>query len=196
MDSRQKIRQAIRKKRQSLSDLEREQFAEDLAGHFIKSSLFKNAEKIGLYLENDGELDLMPTQVEAEAFGKKCYLPVLLAPYTNRLMFARYQLGEPLANNRYGIGEPMVAARHRIKPQQLDLVLMPLVAFDRKGNRIGMGGGYYDRTFSYQKNRSVWKKPVLVGVAYSFQEKKKISANSWDVPLHYVLTERELLTVK
>ena len=193
MDARQKIRKEVRKRRQLLTVLEREQYAEDLAGYFIKTSLFKNAKHIGLYLTNDGELDLMPTQVAAESFGKKCYLPVLLAPYTNRLMFARYQLGDPLANNRYGIGEPVVAARNRIKPQQLDVVLMPLVAYDKSGNRIGMGGGYYDRTFGYLKWRTNWKKPVLVGVAYSFQQRQKIKPQSWDVPLHYILNEQELL---
>ena len=195
MDARQKIRQNIRKQRRALTLRERDEYAEQLAAHFTSTKLFRNARRIALYLANDGELDPVFIQLAAESMGKTCYLPVLLAPFANRLMFARYNFGDALVSNCFGIGEPVVAAGDRVSSRELDLVLMPLVAFDDMGNRIGMGGGFYDRTFSFLSTRTIWRKPALVGLAYGFQEQKKIPHQSWDVPLHYVATENQLISI-
>jgi len=91
--------------------------------------------------------------------------------------------------NRFRIPEPALHARHRISPMALDLVLTPLVAFGDEGARLGMGGGYYDRTFAWLHHRHLWRTPRLIGVAYGFQYHPDLEANHWDVPLSAVVTE-------
>jgi len=131
----------------------------------------------------------------AWSMGKECYLPVLTANHDKSLLFAPYAPGDPLIYNRFGIGEPYVAARHRVKARHLDLIIVPLVAFDNKGNRLGMGGGFYDRTLGYLKTRSLWMKPRLVGIGYSLQKVNAIDSQSWDVPLTCIATEDGVIDI-
>ena len=94
--------------------------------------------------------------------------------------------------NRYGIPEPDRPIRQRIRAASLDLIVAPLVAFDIYGNRLGMGGGFYDRTLAFLKRRGSWRKPVVVGVAYEFQKVQRLTAQPWDVPMHAIATDRAL----
>ncbi|WP_455375121.1 5-formyltetrahydrofolate cyclo-ligase [Kaarinaea lacus] len=196
MASRENIRKTMRDKRRSLSPEQQSTAAEQFANHFSKSKIFINSDRIAFYMANDGELDPAALLYIAWSMGKSCYLPVLTANHDKSLLFAPYEPGDPLAFNRFGIPEPDVAARHRVKARNLDLIAMPLVAFDDKGNRIGMGGGYYDRTLGYLHDRHSWMKPKLVGVGYEIQRVKSIESKSWDVPLLYIATEEQLLYVK
>jgi 5-formyltetrahydrofolate cyclo-ligase len=196
MASRESIRKTIRNKRRALPEEQRTLAAEQFADHFSKSKLFINSRHIAFYMANDGELDPAPLLYIAWSMGKSCYLPVLTANHDKSLLFAPYEPGDPLAYNRFGIPEPDIAARHRLKARNLDLIVMPLVAFDDKGNRIGMGGGYYDRTLGYLKDRHIWMKPKLVGVGYSIQQVEAIDQQSWDVPLSCIATEDKLINVK
>ena len=189
MASRESIRKTMREKRRSLSLAQRSIAAEQFADHFSKTKVFINSQRIAFYLANDGELDPAPLLAIAWSMGKSCYLPVLTANHDKSLLFAPYEPGDPLVYNRYGIGEPHVAARYREKAKILDLIVVPLVAFDDEGNRIGMGGGYYDRTLGYLNSRSSWLKPKLVGIGYDLQRVKSINNESWDVPLTYICTE-------
>jgi 5-formyltetrahydrofolate cyclo-ligase len=95
-----------------------------------------------------------------------------------------------LQENRFGIPEPCVPARALVRAQLLDLILVPLVAFDASGNRLGMGGGYYDRSLAFVAQRQHWRKPHVVGLAYEFQRVARMPANAWDVPLAAVVTNR------
>lgn len=186
----------MRDKRRALSLAKRSAAAEQFAEHFSKTKVFINSQRIAFYLANDGELDPAPLLHIAWSMGKLCYLPVLTANHDKSLLFAPYEPGDQLVYNRFGIGEPQVAARHRVKSRQLDLIVMPLVAFDNKGNRIGMGGGYYDRTLAYLNMHSSWLKPKLVGIGYQLQQVDSIDSQSWDVPLTYICTESNLIKTK
>lgn len=193
MTSRASIRKTIREKRRSLTDEQRLLAAEKFADHFSKSRLFINSNRIAFYLANDGELDPALLMGIAWSMGKSSYLPVLTANHDKSLLFAPFEPDDRLVYNRFGIGEPQVAARHRVKARQLDLIVMPLVAFDEKGNRIGMGGGYYDRTLAYLNVRRTWYKPKLVGIGYEFQKLRSIDSESWDVRLECIATEDRLI---
>ena len=196
MASRETLRAKVRAQRQALSTRQREEYAIQFATHFSKSRLFKNSQRIAFYMANDGELDPSELMAIAWSMGKECFLPVLTAPHDKSLLFAKYDPDEPLVYNQFGIPEPYVAARHRVKARTLDLIVMPLVAFDQQGNRIGMGGGYYDRTLAFLKARSRWHKPKLVGIGYCFQQVNKIASESWDVPLSYIATEKDILHIR
>jgi 5-formyltetrahydrofolate cyclo-ligase len=118
-------------------------------------------------------------------------LPLLEAD--KRLSFAPWRFGDALLHNRYGIPEPDVPPASRLQPAQLDAVLVPLVGFDRRGNRLGSGAGYYDRSFAFLQECKRPSRPLLIGVGYAFQEVEALPAQPWDVPLDLVATDRELI---
>lgn len=187
------LRQQIRQKRRSLSDSEREHASFLLCERIAASRTFQQSKHIAFYLANDGEMNLNILIEHAWEQGKYCYLPVLAEPNTQRLWFVPYKPDTKLKNNRFGIPEPIHSHKTRLrKTLSLDLILMPLVAFDQQGNRVGMGGGFYDRTLAFLRQRKYWHKPNLVGVAYEFQKQKHIDINPWDVPLQAVATEDDI----
>ena len=142
---------------------------------------------IAAYLPNDGEIDPLPLMGGLWSMGKTLYLPVLNPIAAHQLWFARYREGDELVTNRYGILEPR--QRQLVNPRFLDLVLTPLVAFDTDCNRLGMGGGYYDTSFAFLRNRHCWIRPRLLGLAYELQKCPRLQVNDWDIPLHAVITE-------
>jgi 5-formyltetrahydrofolate cyclo-ligase len=105
----------------------------------------------------------------------------------------RYRSDARLLDNRYGIPEPSIQEQ-QLPAWAMQVVLMPLVGFDRTGNRLGMGGGFYDRTFAFKRNR-IHARPLLIGLAHSVQEVAALPTESWDMPLDLIATEKELLRV-
>ncbi len=190
-----KLRQQIREKRRTLSDSEREYAAFLLCERIASSRVFQQSKHIAFYLANDSEIDLGLLIEHAWQQGKHCYLPVLAEPNTQRLWFIPYTAETKLKTNRYGIAEPVHSRKTRLrKTLSLDLILMPLVAFDTQGNRLGMGGGFYDRTLAFLRQRQYWHKPKLLGVAYELQKQKQLKTNPWDIPLQAIATEKHLYT--
>jgi 5-formyltetrahydrofolate cyclo-ligase len=187
------IRTDMRARRRGLSARQQQQAANQLATHVCRQGFFRHARRLAFYLPNDGELDPTPILELAVAAGKQAYLPVLDPLRARTLHFVRWQPGEPLVPNRFGIPEPSLKSARFAPPWTLDVVFMPLVAFDGTGNRLGMGGGFYDRTLAhcYQTQR---QRPRLVGVAHHFQQLGCLPADPWDIPLHAVATERCFLS--
>ncbi len=126
--------------------------------------------------------------------GKALLLPVLAHAPISGLKFARYTSQGALITNRYGIPEPAQTPGQQLGVAQIDLLLMPLVAMDRQGNRIGMGAGYYDQTLKNIAGRALC--PTLVGVGYQFQLVDNIEPQPWDIPLHWLITDQELHRVQ
>ena len=180
------LRREMRRRRRALSEPDRRTAARALSRRLAGSRWFSNSRTIAVYLPNDGEISLLPLVARAWSMGKRTYLPKLFGP---KLWFLPFHARSALAGNRFAIPEPVEPARRRIRPMFLDLVLFPLVAFDRAGNRLGMGGGYYDRTFEAVRRRTAWRGPKLVGVAYEFQRVDALPAADWDVPLDAIATE-------
>ncbi len=189
MSSRAVQRKQLRARRRTLSESERQERSGILCQRLSRQRLFRASMRIAAYLPADGEVDARPLIELAWRMGKRVYLPVLVPFLDNRLWFARFQPDTRLVSNRYGIPEPEVIHRQRITPQALDIVLAPLVGFDANGNRLGMGGGFYDRSFTYLLGRKYWWKPQLIGLAYDFQQLPKLPAQAWDVPLTAVATD-------
>lgn len=186
---RTRLRSHLRKKRRELSNTRQAEKAENLAAHAAAHPLFLNSKKIACYLPVDSEIDPAPLLHRALNMGKSVYLPVLVPFGVNRLWFAPFNSESHLALNKYGIPEPQVPWSKMLNPKSLDLVLAPLVGFDNQCNRLGMGGGFYDKTFAFLKHRHSWVKPRLLGMAYDLQKIDKINGNKWDVPLYGVATE-------
>lgn len=191
METRQQLRLRLRTRRQALSTQQQQAAAEKLRDRLFAQPLFQRSKHIAFYLPNDGELDPRPLIQKAWHYDKQCYLPVL-QPFGQRsLHFIRYTPDTRLRRNRYGIPEPTLTTRS-VAASLLDLVLLPLVGFDARGGRIGMGGGFYDRTFAF-RTRQQKIKPFLLGLAHSCQQVESLPVADWDVPLDSVITEREII---
>jgi len=188
--SRPQLRRLLRKARRALSASEQRQAARGLYRQLAQHPLFRRARHISLYLPTDGEIDPRLLLREAQRRGKHTYLPVLSAWPRTRMVFQRIRPGEKLHPNRFRILEPRVKLAAQRKVWTLDLVLLPLVGFDVEGGRLGMGGGFYDRSLAYLARRQSWRKPTLLGLAHECQKVGKLNQASWDVPLQGTVTDR------
>jgi 5-formyltetrahydrofolate cyclo-ligase len=193
MPNRSDQRKQLRRQRCALDPAERLQRSHQLCQRLTQHRLYRNSQRIAAYLSANGEVDTHPLIEHAWSVGKQVYLPVLRPFGDNRLWFARHEPATPLGKNRYHIAEPEIDHVKRVEAWALDLVLTPLVGFDEQGNRLGMGGGFYDRSFAHLLRRRHWQKPRLVGLAFDFQQVKRLPVQHWDVPLTAVATENRII---
>ena len=185
---RQQLRKLIRQRRQQLSPEQQQQAANDLVSQALALPALSYSQHIALYLANDSELDTFPLIQTLWQQGKQLYLPVLHPFAAGYLLFVRYDKDTLLYPNRFGIPEPL-AECHRLLPvDQLDIIFTPLVAFDLKGNRLGMGGGFYDRTLSQLPTKS---RSQVIGLAHNCQQVDAVPCEAWDIPLNKVITPGE-----
>jgi 5-formyltetrahydrofolate cyclo-ligase len=176
------LRQLMRQRRRAMGLGAQKHAAFALARHVLKTKAYQNSKHIAFYLACDGEIDVGALLKKAWSQGKACYLPVIDG---NRLLFVNYTPVSILEPNGYGIMEPVSGGL--IEPRRLDLVLTPLVAFDNHNHRIGMGGGFYDRTF---ESSTIRHSVFMMGVAHQCQRVRDIKPQPWDVMLDQVVTDR------
>jgi 5-formyltetrahydrofolate cyclo-ligase len=186
---RRELRDYVIEQRNALSDAQLRSAAHDMTLLLESTPEFHHAVHIAAYWPVKGEMDVLPLIEQARRYNKHVYLPVMVG---STLKFAPYQPDMPMRDNRFGIPEPDVAQAQLVAPQDLDLVLVPLVVFDDYGNRLGMGGGFYDRTMHFLNENPNAFKPVLVGAAHEFQHTGEIPAETWDVPTRMVATEEHV----
>jgi len=194
---RQNLRKELRERRRQLTRPEQDQAARALLRNLRSHPVFLKSQRIALYMAEDGEINPILLLQVAEKMGKKCYLPILHPLKKKHLLFGRYRPGDLLLKNYFGLREPP-PFKNCIKPWALDLVLMPLVGFDRKGNRLGMGGGFYDCTFSFKQrinpHGGLSTHPTLIGLAHRCQEVELLQRENWDIPLDWVITDKEVIS--
>ncbi len=188
--SRPQLRRMLRNARRALTPSEQRKAAQGVYRQLAQHPLFRRAKHISLYLPTDGEIDPRLLLRAAQRRGKATYLPVLSAWPRTKMVFQRVRPGETLQPNRFRILEPRVNVRRQRKVLALDLVLLPLVGFDDAGGRLGMGGGFYDRSLAYLARRQHWRKPTLLGLAHECQKVERLVQASWDVPLAGTVTDK------
>jgi 5-formyltetrahydrofolate cyclo-ligase len=189
-NKRAQIRAEIRNTRKNLSNNQQIIAAQSLKMNFIqhlKSEKTTNSKHITIYLSNDGELDTSLLIKELWSLNHTVYLPIIHPFNGANLLFQRYEKNSPMRANRYGILEPKLNCSQICPLPELDYLLMPLVAFDKQGNRLGMGGGFYDRTLARLHEQN-WQKPQLIGLAHECQKVDALPIESWDVPLKTIIT--------
>jgi 5-formyltetrahydrofolate cyclo-ligase len=183
--TRSTLRRPLRQRRLELPAAARIAAADAVAAHFRGDpDLFGHPGYVAGYWAMGGELPLHALQLKLYP-GQVWCLPCLSDDGT--LGFAPWKPGDDLTTNRYGIPEPDVPVGARLRPDELHLVLLPLLAFDANGHRLGTGGGWYDRSFAFRQ--ATPSPPLLVGVGYGFQRVDALPAEAWDVPLDAALTE-------
>ena len=185
------LRKMLRAKRCAISSEQRHAGAADAVTLLKAHPLFQSSQRIACYFAATDEFDCAPIIELIWREQKQCYLPTLASEKENFLEFALYQRNDPLRSNRYQILEP--DNTERVSATALDLVLMPLLGFDLEGHRLGMGGGYYDRTFAFLLENK-YKKPHMIGLAFSDQEVDQLPHDPWDIPLEGMLTENQFIS--
>ncbi len=188
MLQRQEIRQQVRHLRRAMPDEQQAQAAEQLAELALNYAPVTAARNIALFLSVDGELNTRPLIARLWHLKKAVYLPVLHPFSPGNLLFLRYSPDTPLIPNKLRIPEPPLDIRQLITLDQLDLMLVPLVAFDQHGQRLGMGGGFYDRTLQNWRQHGF----LPVGLAHDCQQVDSLPVAEWDVPLPAVMTPSKL----
>ena len=179
------IRKVMREKRNALTENIRQDVSEKIAAQFKKIKDIHHYNNIGLYMAFDAEVDLKNIIDFCWKENKRAFLPKLNSQ-NKTLMFCEYRSAEKLMPNRFGILEPQ--NDNNIDIAQLDMILIPLTAFDKSGHRLGMGQGYYDRTLSGIVRREPFNTPIYIGVGYAFQEVEALVPHPQDVRLDGVLT--------
>lgn len=185
------LRVQMRERRAGLSAVERIAAAGGVAASLEQLPEFLVDRRVAGYWAVGGEVPLLAAVARLRARAQQYFLPIV--GKDRRLGFAPLLPNANLQPNRYGIPEPEHAAADLLAPQDLDLVLVPLTAFDRAGRRLGMGGGYYDRSFAFLRETARPAQPLLVGIGYAFQEVATLSTQDWDVMLDFIATDKELI---
>lgn len=180
---RNQLRQQIRKTRANLTALQQQQAEDSITQQALALIEERNAQHIALYISFDGEISTDKLIQILWAQGKQVYLPVLHPFNPNHLLFLRYLPDTPMLKNKFGIWEPKFNVQNVLPLDELDILFTPLVAFDKQGNRLGMGGGFYDRTLQNWQNSSF----IPVGLAHQCQQVEQLPTEAWDVPLHQIL---------
>jgi 5-formyltetrahydrofolate cyclo-ligase len=177
------LRKQIRQHRRQIAHAQQIRAAQTLCLRIMRTAWWRKAHSIAFYWPADGEISPLPLLRWSLRAGKHCYLPVVTG---KSLEFRRYERGRRLRRNRFGIPEPH--ATHQRAAHQLDVILMPLVAFDEGCNRLGMGAGFYDRALAAREKNI----PLRIGVAHELQKIAQVPTDPWDIPLDAVVTERRI----
>ena len=179
------VRTFGRTARCKMSSAERDIASEKIAEKVIHAPWFQRAEHIACYLPTPEEVNTWTVIARAWRMKKRIFVPVIEKKH--QMHFQEINAETELQTNQFGIPEP----KHGdfVTARMLDVVLTPVVAFDESNHRVGMGGGYYDRTFSFLKNRKFLFHPRLIGLAFACQKVERISPNPWDIRLFSTITD-------
>ena len=197
MENIDKIKQRnIMLEKRRLQSIEQQRKKSQLIVKQIKGKrIYKEASTIAYYHAVRGEAD--PKEL-SHNFSKRFYLPIISEKNHSDhkgLVFAPATKDTQYKNNQFGIPEPICDSESYFPVKDLDIVLMPLLGFDLQASRLGMGGGYYDRCFSFKKKtkNTDRRPPLLIGYAFDFQEIQSIQAEPWDIALDGIVTESRFI---
>lgn len=185
---RQQIRQTIRQARRQLTPEEQKIAAEQAKLNALQHPKIAQAKNIALFLSFDGEINTQPLIDALWQQNKQVYIPVLHPFSAHHLLFLHYRPDTQLVKNRFNIAEPPLDVRDVLPPEQLDVMLIPLVAFDSQGQRLGMGGGFYDRTLENWRQSGFYP----IGLAHDCQQVEQLPIAPWDIPLPEIITPKKI----
>ncbi|HVF15543.1 MAG TPA: 5-formyltetrahydrofolate cyclo-ligase [Steroidobacteraceae bacterium] len=190
--SRSDLRRQMRARRRLVTVDERKIAARRFAIAADRSHLLRPSLRIAVYQPYGHEADIAPLTRRAWDRGCIVHAPVITDRNRFIMRFVPYEPNARLQTNSFGIPEPANTSREWISPLHLDLIFMPLVAFDSRGWRLGSGAGFYDRSLSYLRFERRWRRPKLIGVAYEHQLIDELVPGEWDVPMDAVITEARI----
>jgi len=184
METRSQLRATIRQRRNALSIDEQQKSGLELTVRLSNHTKIQQASRIAIYLTNDGELSTSSFIDWCWQNKKQVYLPVVHPFSPGNLLFLHYQKDTRLIKNVYGILEPKLDITKVSPLTELDVICTPLVAFDDSGARLGMGGGFYDRSLAHWQKTKIYP----IGLAHDCQLVTKVPVETWDIPLPEIIT--------
>lgn len=167
-----------------MHDVDRANASRRITDQFLNSRFFLGSQSIACYLAMWDEVDTSMIIKRAWRAKKRIFAPVI--DTHDEMKFTILQPETTIVRNRFGLWEP--ESDFEIEPEKLDVVVTPVVAFDNSCNRIGMGGGHFDRTFAFLGSKRNWLRPKLIGLAFDCQKVEKISPKPWDIRLYQVFS--------
>jgi len=189
--TRQQFRRHALQQRRQLTYFQQQSAEKALCRRIRGFPPYRQARFICVYMSVASELSTAALLTMAGRDGKRCYVPVLHPWQPHKMVFVLYRAGERLRRNRWGIAEPALGLQNHLAADQFDLVMMPLVAFDQQGRRLGMGQGFYDRAFAFRRDTTC--KPLLLGLAHECQQTlQPLPAQPWDVDMDAVATPKRI----
>lgn len=186
--TRSSLRKSLRQTRRQLSPTQQDYAALQLYHRISGQRYFRKAKRIAFYLASDGEIDPSLLLAAALARGQHCYLPLLHPFRPDHMLFLRYRHGDPLLRHRWGMWQPALRRGTLVSARALDIAFVPLVGFDSACNRLGMGKGFYDRTFSFRA-RANRRSPKLIGLAHECQRVESLENQAWDVRMDKIVSD-------
>ncbi|HVN42960.1 MAG TPA: 5-formyltetrahydrofolate cyclo-ligase [Steroidobacteraceae bacterium] len=188
------LRRQLRQLRGALTRAERAAAERRILHHLQRLRLFAPGARLATYLAMPDEVNLAAAVRLAQASGARLFVPLVTSRRRRTMAFVPFRPDGALRTGAFGIAEPVVARAQRLAAVNLDTVLVPLLGFDRTGQRLGMGAGFYDRALARRRDpHRPWRRPRLIGVAYACQELEAIAPAAWDVALDLVVTDREVV---
>lgn len=194
--SRQALRKVFKQKRLAQSPAEQQQSAQQLVERYKENTLFRHAQHVALYLSFNGEINTRPLIDYLWSIHCQVYVPVLHPFCKGHLLFQVLTPDTVMLKNHYGIEEPKLNIQGVCPIAKLDLIFTPLLAFDLTGNRLGMGGGFYDRTLAQLNKMGASSPTTVVGLAHEVQLSAPLPTQAWDIPLPYILTSNKLYSFR
>jgi 5-formyltetrahydrofolate cyclo-ligase len=189
--TRQQFRRHALQQRRQLTYFQQQSAGKALCRRMQGFPPYRQARFICVYLSVASEISTAALLRMANRDGKRCFVPVLHPWQPRKMVFVLYKAGERLRRNRWGIAEPALGLQNRLTADKFDLVMMPLLAFDQQGRRLGMGQGFYDRAFAFR--RVTRCKPLLLGLAHECQQTLlPLPAQPWDVDMDAVATPKRI----
>ena len=187
-------RRRLRSRRLGIPRDERRRADRRIVQRLLTTGLIRPHTGIAVYVAVRGEVSLQRAIEQGWRMGARFYSPLILNLRRRTMAFVPLARGGRLRRNWYGLLEPTSRRRADVY-REIDVVLLPLLGFDRRGYRLGMGAGFYDRALSRRRGerRATWRRPLLVGIAYACQEISGVEPAAWDVLLDLVVTEKELI---
>ncbi len=180
------LRRRIKTQRRQLTSSERIQRSKRIAAALRGAGIGHAGQRIALYSPMGGEVLLDDVVRRLRELKCELFLPRIVSWRSRRMRFVRWDVDTRLRRHRFGMLEPVNGAT--TPAIKLDLVLVPAVAIDDSGMRLGMGGGFYDRSFAHRR-RALWRRPRLIALVYDFQRVAEIPHQSLDVPVDAVVSE-------
>lgn len=190
--TRHSLRKAFRNKRLSLSSEKQTAAAQGLVQQYQQNTLFQGEQNLALYLSFDGEVDTQPLIDYLWSMKRGVFLPILHPFCQGHLLFQEFTHDTKMRENHFGILEPTLNVQRVCPVEKLNVIFTPLVAFDLSGNRLGMGGGFYDRTLTGLASLNEKCQPIVVGLAHELQKNAALPVEPWDIRLPYILTASKL----
>ena len=180
----------MRSRRRTITPAARDAAARSFACIADRANLLRRGTRIAAYRPFGSEADTSQLIARAWQHGCAVFLPAVTSVQRMEMRFVRYRITTRLRRNAFGILEPDPAGNALLPPSQLDLIFMPLLAFDDSGARLGSGAGFYDRCLQHLHAEHRWRRPQLIGIGYELQHVAQLSSQHWDIPMDGIVTEQ------